>query len=292
MKISIIITLFNRKKLISRALDSCLALNLPKDNYEIIIIDDGSTDNPLSLLSSYIEHSFIRYYFQNNQGAAAAKNAGAQHANGEYIIFLDSDDYFYDKDCFTELLPLLDEKPDLVYSEKIILLKKYGIEEITTPLGDENIFEYLLRYPLNYPGKPSYIFNKSKFLTINGFNIEHKWGDALLFWRVYLTETSKTLKLKKINYVYDQSSDEGVSRSRDKNYYSRVFKTIYDTYLVLYVKLKEKKYTQNWAIVLLYLAFRSKEYIIFLKLGLYLLKSPVLTSKSLIFLYKKRKNRG
>jgi len=86
--ISVIIPTFNRARYVTKAIDSVLAQTY-KD-YEIIVVDDGSTDNTRQVLSPYMER--IRYIYQDNAGVSAARNAGIRDAKGEWIAFLDSDD--------------------------------------------------------------------------------------------------------------------------------------------------------------------------------------------------------
>lgn len=86
--VSVIIPTYNREKTICRAIDS--VLNQSYKNLEIIIIDDGSTDNTLEKLKKY--GSSIRVLNQCHKGANAARNKGIKEAKGEYIAFLDSDD--------------------------------------------------------------------------------------------------------------------------------------------------------------------------------------------------------
>jgi len=88
--ISIIIPTFNRGHIVTRAIDS--ALSQTHDDFEIIVVDDGSTDNTREVLAPYKDR--IRYLYQENKGVARARNKGIQEANGEYIAFLDSDDYW------------------------------------------------------------------------------------------------------------------------------------------------------------------------------------------------------
>lgn len=85
--ISVIIPTFNRKKYLGEAIESVLEQNYQP--IEIIIIDDGSTDNTETLIKKYPE---VHYVYQENIGQAAARNRGIALAKGEYLAFLDSDD--------------------------------------------------------------------------------------------------------------------------------------------------------------------------------------------------------
>jgi len=88
---STIIPVYNRSKLIRATLDSVLNQELP--DQEVIVVDDGSTDDTLETLASY--GSRIRVLQQTNSGPAVARNLGIQHATGEYIAILDSDDLWF-----------------------------------------------------------------------------------------------------------------------------------------------------------------------------------------------------
>jgi len=90
-KFSIIIPTYNRAHIIGEALDSVLAQSC-KD-FEIIVVDDGSTDNTPEVLQPYLDR--IRYLKKLNSGPAAARNRGITESHGEYIAFLDSDDRWY-----------------------------------------------------------------------------------------------------------------------------------------------------------------------------------------------------
>lgn len=85
--VSIIIPTYNRSALLAKTLASVQAQTYPA--VQIIVVDDGSTDNTRELLTGYPE---VEYYYQPNQRQAAARNTGLQHARGEFIASLDSDD--------------------------------------------------------------------------------------------------------------------------------------------------------------------------------------------------------
>ncbi|MCO7177112.1 glycosyltransferase family 2 protein [Sporolactobacillus kofuensis] len=95
--VSIIIPVYNSEKLISRCLESII---IQKDwpSIEIIIVNDGSTDQTLDIVTQYAQkYKFIKVINQDNQKQSAARNNGLKHALGNYILFLDSDDYIEDK---------------------------------------------------------------------------------------------------------------------------------------------------------------------------------------------------
>lgn len=91
-KFSIIIPIYNVEKYLSKCLDSII--NQTYDNIEIICINDGSTDNSLQILEKYaINDSRIKIINQENSGVSVARNVGIDNATGDYILFVDADDW-------------------------------------------------------------------------------------------------------------------------------------------------------------------------------------------------------
>lgn len=93
--VSVIIPVFNTEKYIGRCIES--VLHSQYNEFEIIIIDDGSTDASAEICKYYSNRdSRINYYYQENAGVSVARNVGIEMARGEWIVFLDSDDYILD----------------------------------------------------------------------------------------------------------------------------------------------------------------------------------------------------
>lgn len=89
--ISIIIPCYNVAQYIEKCIESIISQSL--QDYEIIVINDGSSDNILDILKKYNNNQKIKVYSFENQGVAQARNEGILRANGEYILFVDPDDY-------------------------------------------------------------------------------------------------------------------------------------------------------------------------------------------------------
>jgi glycosyltransferase involved in cell wall biosynthesis len=92
--VSIIIPTYNYAQFIIDAINSVLQQDYPKENIEIIVVDDGSKDNTREVLNNFIENNTIQYFFQQNEGKASATYKAIQQANGKYMFNLDADDYF------------------------------------------------------------------------------------------------------------------------------------------------------------------------------------------------------
>lgn len=126
--VSVVITCYNYDKYLKQSIES--ALNQTYSNLEIIIINDGSTDNSDQVISGYLNNEKIKYIKQENMGQARAKNVGVLNATGAYIAFLDADDIW----CADKL-----EKQMLKFDGKNV-----GVVYCRARYVDENdvIFEY------------------------------------------------------------------------------------------------------------------------------------------------------
>lgn len=90
-KISVIVPVYNAEKYIERCVDSLLHQGF--DDFELILVDDGSTDNSAKIINALAaKHDFVRTLTNANGGAASARNLGIDNANGDYIAFIDADD--------------------------------------------------------------------------------------------------------------------------------------------------------------------------------------------------------
>lgn len=94
MKLSIIVPVYNVEAFLKKCVDSLLAQDLPRDEYEVILVDDGSTDGSGALCDALAaEHGNVRVIHQQNRGLSGARNAGIPAVSGDYVLFVDSDDY-------------------------------------------------------------------------------------------------------------------------------------------------------------------------------------------------------
>jgi glycosyltransferase involved in cell wall biosynthesis len=116
--VSTIIPVYNREKFIPRAIDSVLSQT--RGEFELIIVDDGSTDGTKDVIESYDDDRVVLLPFNSNKGANAARNAGIEYATGEFITFLDSDDEYDDEfiETTTEHLSDLSANVGGVYTSR------------------------------------------------------------------------------------------------------------------------------------------------------------------------------
>ena len=98
MKLSVIVPIYGVEQYLHKCVDSLLDQDIPSSDYEIILVDDGGHDKCPQICDDYAAaHENIRVVHQENGGLSAARNSGIEVAQGEYIMFVDSDDYIEPK---------------------------------------------------------------------------------------------------------------------------------------------------------------------------------------------------
>lgn len=110
LKLSIIVPVYNVEAYLGKCLDSLIGNNLSQEDYEIILVNDGSTDSSGAIAEQYASrNSNIQLINQKNQGLGGARNTGIKLADGNYIMFVDSDDYV-EKNSFAALLKCAEDQ--------------------------------------------------------------------------------------------------------------------------------------------------------------------------------------
>lgn len=115
--VTIIITAYNYDRFIERAIRSCLMQSLKTEEYEVIVVNDCSTDNTKRILDNYTDVPNLRiFHLEKNVGLAAARNFGVKRAKGQFVVFLDADDYI---------------QKDLLMVEKIFLTENNDLDAVS-----------------------------------------------------------------------------------------------------------------------------------------------------------------
>ena len=183
--VSIILPTYNREKYLNRSIDS--VLNQTYKNWELVIIDDGSSDKTLSLIKSYLNnYSSIRYFFHENRGAAYSMNIGMQNSKGKFLTFLGSDDEYLANHLELRINYFAENgNTDLLHSPaKIIgnefvkdkhdLTKKIHLDECIlggTLFGKKEVFEKLNGFKeVNYSPESEFVERAEKEYKIEKFD--------------------------------------------------------------------------------------------------------------------------
>lgn len=169
--ISVIIPTFNRAAVLLRAIDSVLKQQYK--NFELIIIDDGSTDGTEILLKTFIENGVLKYFRQENSGVSSARNCGAKMAKGEWLSFLDSDDEWLPHKLQVQI-DFLKTNPNfsIVYGQEIWIRngKRVNPRLIHQKFGGW-IFDKCVLQCLIAPS--SVLLQKNLFIQMGGFDLDY-----------------------------------------------------------------------------------------------------------------------
>lgn len=142
--VSVIIPNYNYLKYLEKCLES--VFNQDYTNIEIIVVDDGSTDGSLKYLMSL--HNPLKVLQQKNLGVSVARNKGILESNGEFLAFLDADDFWHPSKIGNQMRIILNSNVDLVYSG-VTLVESDGVTHIGSikPEYSGNCAPYFRQYP-------------------------------------------------------------------------------------------------------------------------------------------------
>lgn len=224
-KVSIIIPIYNSDKYLKKCLDSIL--NQTYKNIEIILVNDGSTDNSLNICKEYKEKdNRIKIINNTNHGVSYSRNCGIKIANGDYIVFVDSDDTVDENYINFLMLANKNDNFDLVICalcSKIETSKKVSSENIV--LDNENVltgnlkddYEILFEYLL---GPYLKLFKRS---IIDEYNIlfpeKLLVSEDQVFNREYLKHVRKYKFINKCLYNYYHRENNSLSVKIDNKYW-------------------------------------------------------------------------
>ena len=225
--ISVIIPVYNCSHFISRAIDSILSQTY--DNYDLIIVDDGSTDNSLQVCKQYAaKNNRIRIFTQDNAGVASARNRGLKEVIGKYVFFLDSDDYLRD-DCLELLyesrnstgaqwvignISEIDTNGKILRDHVPLVINGIASDKSKILYENENANGYLLSYIYSPEGAQLITASWNKlylFDIINKYNITFptnmKYSEDIIFNLKYMRYIKKTLIINQPLLSYTVSND-------------------------------------------------------------------------------------
>lgn len=243
-KVSIIIPVYNAEKYIKECITH--VLNQSYNDYEILIIDDGSHDSTKFLAKDIANNNnLIRYFYNNKKGVSSARNFGLSKANGEYIVFLDVDDTI--SPIFLECLVNMIESADndcaivsyTIEQDKLISNKNNSVD--TENLGEK-------KYNLLIDSKycvGGYVWNKIyKKAILEKYNIRFdeniSVGEDLLFNFEYF-KVSKNVVFKNLPlYFYKLNTSSAVNKLENKKWFD--FIGVYDKLLKMHFKFDIDNY--------------------------------------------------
>lgn len=214
-ELSIIIPAYNIDKYIAKCLDSIIIQDV-FNNIEVVVINDGSTDETINICEKYAsKYNNIKVYTKENGGVSSARNYGIKKSNGEYIMFIDGDDFIEKHYIDKMLFESKKSKSDLIVADYWVYISeknksKYRRKNINKSFTREQGLSCLLRG--DYIGNNLFdkMFKKSKINEIK-FNENIRIGEDLLFIYEYL-KNIKTIKcISYPGYYYVQRAGSAMN---------------------------------------------------------------------------------
>lgn len=202
-EISIIVTTYNRANTIERCLDSILNQEFP--NYEILLIDDGSTDNTQEIIRKYEDSRLVKIKHPINRGVTAAKNTGLNNIHGEWFTFVDSDDEIL-PDSLMELFNIVS-----AYNGNLDAISCNCIDSITGSftgkgMDKDQLFDFETK--LNCSGD-FWGITKTNLLGHNRFNENIHGYEDILWFKIY--EKARRYYLHKGLLIYHKEGEDRIS---------------------------------------------------------------------------------
>lgn len=253
MKVSIIVPVYNAEPYLRECIDSLVGQTWK--NIEVILVNDGSTDESGTICESYLDDPRVIYHYQKNAGVSAARNAGLALATGEYICFVDSDDWLE----LDALEHLQNENAD------IVMYNFYHGEKMHHELLVDGIYNREELYPkmisyIDENGNVSYIFHNICIRLFRRepienyhirFNPQYHNGEDLLF-TFAATMKADTISVRCSEYLYHyRPVQNSQTTSYIRNYWTLRKKIIAEIYnLIQSDVLKEQMPLRifSWAV--------------------------------------------
>lgn len=213
--ISVIIPIYNSEKYLSECLDS--VINQTYENLEIILVNDGSIDNSECVAKQYQnKDKRIRYFYKNNEGSGLTRNFGYEKSNGDYILFLDSDDYI-DVKMIEKLYNVIQDNDSFS-----VMLQGYKVVGNDITLVKRNINEISL---LRSPSVCIRLFNNKVLKKSGIIFLNNKIGEDLEFVAKLLIYNNKISYVDEPLFYYRIHDESTIQSSNVEDMFS-IFESI------------------------------------------------------------------
>ena len=190
--VSVITPSFNAAKVLPHAINSVLSQSY--QNFEIIVVDDGSTDNTKEVVEKYINNSNpcrIRYIYQENAGVSNARNTGMKKAKGQYIAFLDSDDIFLEESLAERVHFLSQNQAIALVFTDYYLINDKNINLANKNRAHQDNFWEIIKPIVEYHSGDNHILKKTFYANFFLFKVFPIWTGTVLLRKAALTPAFK-----------------------------------------------------------------------------------------------------
>ena len=195
--LTVVVAVYNQGQYLEQCLNSLLSQSMPRDDYEVIVVDDGSTDETPDIINGY--RSDIRTVrFSQNRGLAHACNAGLDHAHGQYVVRVDSDDWV-DKDALLGLYRVIEQTgTDIVLPD---YSRVVGSEHRRHSPRPDNVFTWLAGGSL---------MRKETVMAVGGYRFMF-WEEYDLYLRL-LVKGARVVRMPQVVLYYRANPESMTAR--------------------------------------------------------------------------------
>jgi len=251
-KVSIIVPVYNVEKYIKKCIESLI--NQTLKDIEIIFVDDGSTDNSRNVIESYNDDR-IRYIYQENGKQGKARNNGIRHANGEYLAFIDDDDYV-DLDMYEKMYnTAIKEDADMVLCDlEFIKDGKTNYLDCMERFCDDDIKNYIM----SNNGPTNKIIKREIILNNDLYFLEGHVYEDFAIQPIYGLYVNKIVYMKFAPYKYIIRSGSTMNQLSYNEKLRDIFYS-YD-YLMEQYRKTEMKYDEEFEFVFIANVFHAASF--------------------------------
>lgn len=197
---SVIIAVYNRENHIAKAIESLLAQSF--QNWEAIIVDDGSNDGTLSIINQYKNEKRIQIVIMDeNEGVASARNKGIEFANGDYLTFLDSDDWYKPNHLESRYSILEEQDIDLLHGGVEIIGKK-KVPDKNDVTKDIDLSECVIG--------GTFFINLGTASDIASFDNSIQYSEDSDLFDKFVDNDKAIVKTNLKTYVYNRTLDDSI----------------------------------------------------------------------------------
>lgn len=245
--ISIIIPIYNTQKYLEKCIES--VENQTYNNMEVILVNDGSTDSSEKVIQPYLQkYENIKYYKKKNGGLSDARNYGIQKATGDYICFLDSDD-FIDIDLFSNLKKYIDSDYDMIKYKLIKVDEDYNeIDKVDGPVFEEKTGEEAFNtlYYKDLMLQPAWLYlYKTEFWKDNDFKYPvGRLHEDFALTSLIMLKAKRVASTNVYGYYYYQSTTS-ITRGNNQQKVMKRAMDMLNHYDYMNEKIKEYNITKQ-----------------------------------------------
>jgi len=268
-KISIIVPIYNIENYIKQCVESILEQN--DSNFELLLIDDGSTDNSYKIIKEYESNNNVKIYKKENGGLSDARNFGILKSTGEYLMFIDGDDFLIDKNCIRKIRKEIDDfdydviqykmvyyygsKNKFIYNKNLPKLVGKGCDEVIKTLYSLNEIGMISVSACDKIIKRDIIVNNNLFFKKGLLNED-------VLWSYSIYKEIKSISITNYDiYGYRQQRIGSISTEKSKklandllyvidywynyNYESDIWKNLYFNMIAYWYLILRTKFSRN-----------------------------------------------